>query len=120
MCCSDETSSLTAWDSLMPKQGTFILPGTLWMAAVLGRWREVQHGPDSSSGGGLMSWGHAVVLACLLYLHMSVLSRLGAGYGALSIMLSPGVGWVVPLAGLWLHRAHWHTKQPRCDDAKAQ
>ena len=99
MPCHRHSPTLTTATLL---QSTCVLPVMLWMLSVVGRWRRQQQQPLRQGGGTVLSLLQVVALLGLLCLHALILARFAAGFGCLSILLSPGIGWVFPCLGLWL------------------
>jgi hypothetical protein len=70
---------------------------------------EVSESAATSGGGraagALLGWWHVAVLAVLLVLHLELLKKVGSSFSPLALLLSPAVGWTLPLAALWLRTA---------------
>lgn len=56
---------------------------------------------------GRLAWCHVAASLLLLALHLKSAMRLWISYGPATVLLSPAVGWVVPLCVLWW----WHARR---------
>lgn len=108
-----------------------ICPLTLWLLWVVGTWKREQQGISKASTATaseqqaasldsgdesaasrpprLHKWQVLAVLP-MLYNYCNACRRLLTSYGPPAVLLSPAVGWLVPLAALWLWFAAYVVK----------
>ncbi len=63
-------------------------------------------GGSSSGGGGwqLARW-HVAALCVLMMLHCVLMNKMWRSFSGLAVVVSPGLGWTVPMVVLWLRAA---------------